>query len=262
MPIALNTLNTLADRLESAERERQSIVKITDAHPELDWADAYAIQYELRRRRLARSHRLVGLKMGLTSFAKMKQMGVEQPIYGFLTDDYVRPDGGLVEVDQLIHPKVEAEIAFVLKKPLRGPGVHVGQVLDATDFIVPAVEIIDSRYRDFKFDLKSVVADNCSSARFVTGGRARRVDELDLRTLGIVIEKNGVVIGTAAGAAVLGHPAASVAMLANLLAKRDEHIPAGCFVMTGGATEAYAVERGDHILVRYQDIGTVSLRFG
>lgn len=269
MPLRLNTtmqlehriIQALAERLESAERNRADVTKITDDHPDMDWGDAYAVQYEIRRRKLERGSRLVGLKMGLTSFAKMKQMGVEQPIYGFLVDDYVRPDGGAVEFDQLIHPKIEAEIAFVLREPLQGPGIHIGDVLAATDFIVPAVEVIDSRYRDFKFDLKSVVADNCSSARFVTGGHARRVDELDLRTLGIVVEKNGAVIGTAAGAAVLGHPAASVAMLANMLAERGEHIPAGCFVMTGGATEAYAVEPGDVINVRYQDIGSVSLRF-
>jgi 2-oxo-3-hexenedioate decarboxylase len=261
MQLTQQQIDTLAQRLEEAELGRHDVTKITDEHPEMDWEDAYAIQYAIRQRKLERGSRLVGLKMGLTSFAKMKQMGVEVPIFGFLVDDFVRPDGGVVEFDQLIHPKIEAEIAFVLKSDLRGPGCHVGDVLAATDFIVPAVEVIDSRYRDFKFDLKSVVADNCSSSRFVTGGRARRVDELDLRALGIVIEKNGEVIATAAGAAVLGHPAASVAMLANMLAERGEHIPAGTFVMTGGATEAYAVQAGDAITVRYQDIGTVSFRF-
>jgi len=261
MQLTASTVRSLAEHLENAELQRADVLKITDEHPAMDWEDAYAIQYEIRRRKLERGSRLVGLKMGLTSFAKMKQMGVPHPIYGFLVDDFVRPDGGVVEFDQLIHPKIEAEIAFVLKSALRGPGCHIGAVLAATDFIVPAVEVIDSRYRDFKFDLKSVVADNCSSSRFITGGRARRPDELDLRTLGMVIEKNGQVIATAAGAAVLGHPAASVAMLANMLAARGEEIPAGTFVMTGGATEAYAVERGDAITVRYQDIGSVSFRF-
>ncbi len=255
------TIRSLAEHLENAELQHTDVLKITDDHPDMDWEDAYAIQYEIRRRKLQRGSRLTGLKMGLTSFAKMKQMGVPNPIFGFLVDDFVRPDGGTVDFDKLIHPKIEAEIAFVLKSPLRGPGCHIGDVLAATDFIVPAVEVIDSRYRDFKFDLKSVVADNCSSSRYVTGGRARQAHELDLRTLGIVIEKNGEVIATAAGAAVLGHPAASVAMLANMLAERGEEIPAGTFVMTGGATEAYAVAKGDAITVRYQDLGSISFRF-
>jgi len=261
MQLTPQQIDALAAHLETAELERFDVTKITDDHPSMDWEDAYAIQYAIRQRKLDRGSKLVGLKMGLTSFAKMKQMGVSSPIFGFLVDDYVRPDGGVVEFDQLIHPKIEAEIAFVLRSDLRGPGCHIGNVLAATDFVIPAVEVIDSRYRDFKFDLKSVVADNCSSSRFVTGGRARKVEDLDLKALGIVIEKNGDVIATGAGAAVLGHPAASVAMLANMLAERGEYIPAGTFVMTGGATEAYSVAAGDTITVKYQDIGTISFRF-
>jgi 2-oxo-3-hexenedioate decarboxylase len=134
-------------------------------------------------------------------------------------------------------------------------------VLAATDFVVPAVEIIDSRYRDFKFDLKSVIADNTSASRFVVGGRMRSVDELDLRTLGVVLEKNGKIVAMAAGAAVVGHPLNAVAMLANHLGARGEEIPAGSFIMTGGVTEAIAVEAGDHVAVRFQDLGTVSMRF-
>ncbi len=261
MQLPQATIEQLAEQLESAELLCSDILKITDDHPQMDWEDAYAIQYELRRRKQAQGHRLVGLKMGLTSFAKMRQMGVENPIYGFLSSDYVCPDGGNVDCSRLIHPKVEAEIAFVLHTALKGPNCTVADVLAATDFVIPAIEVIDSRYRDFKFDLKSVVADNCSSSRFVTGGHARRVQDVDLRSLGIVLEKNGEVIATAAGAAVLGDPAASVAMLANMLAERDEYIAAGTFVMTGGATEAYSVEPGDSVTARFQDIGSVSLRF-
>ena len=254
-------IETLAEQLETAELRAHDVLKITDDYPHMSWADAYAIQYAIRARKLARGHKLAGLKMGLTSRAKMRQMGVENPIFGFLMDYFAVPDGGEIDTSALIHPKIEAEIAFVTKAPLRGPGCNVNDVLAATDFVLPAVEIIDSRYRDFKFDLKSVIADNCSSSRFVTGGRARSVDELDLKSLGIVIEKNGEVIACAAGAAVLGHPAASVAMLANMLAERGEEIPAGTFIMTGGATEAYSVQAGDVVTVRYQDIGSVSMRF-
>jgi 2-oxo-3-hexenedioate decarboxylase len=227
----------------------------------MDWDDAYAIQDEIRRRKEARGNRTAGLKCGLTSFAKMKQMGVETPVFGFVSDYMARPDGSEIKVSELIHPKVEAEICIVTKAPLRGPGCHVGTVMAAVDFVLPAVEVIDSRYRDFKFDLKSVIADNTSSSRFVVGGRPRDLDELDLRTLGVVLEINGEVRTMAAGAAVLGHPLAAVAMLANHLGARGQEIPAGTFVMTGGVTEALAVQPGDAVSVRFQDLGTVSMRF-
>jgi len=227
----------------------------------MDWDDAYAIQAEIRRRKESRGHKTVGLKAGLTSFAKMKQMGVESPVFGFVSDYMSCPDGGAIHTAELIHPKVEAEICVVTKAALRGPGCHVGAVMAAIDFVVPAVEIIDSRYRDFKFDLKSVVADNTSASRFVIGGRSRDVGELDLRTLGVVLEKNGEIVAMAAGAAVLGHPAVAVAMLANHLAERGEEIPAGSFIMTGGVTEAISVKAGDSVAVRFQDLGTVSMRF-
>ena len=191
----------------------------------------------------------------------MMQMGVDTPVFGFVSDYMARPDGGEIRMDELIHPKVEAEICIVTKAPLRGPGCHMAAVLAAIDFVVPAVEVIDSRYRDFKFDLKSVVADNTSASRFVVGSRLRAVDELDLRTLGVVLEKNGRIVAMAAGAAVLGHPLTAVVMLANHLGARGQEIPAGTFIMTGGVTEAIAVAAGDHIAVRFQDLGQVSMRF-
>ncbi len=261
MKLAQETINELAAHLEQAELKAQDVVKITDAHPDMDFDDAYAIQYAIRKAKLARGQKLAGLKMGLTSHAKMAQMGVETPIYGFLMDYMARGDGEEIRSDELIHPKVEPEIAFVTKTDLRGPGCHIGDVLAATDFVVPAMEVIDSRYRDFKFDLKSVIADNTSSSRFVAGGQARDPRELDLRTLGVVLEKNGEVVSTGAGAAVLGHPANSVAMLANMLGVRGEYIPAGTFIMTGAGTEAVAVAKGDTVTARFQELGSVSVRF-
>ena len=255
------TILKLADHLETAELKAYDVTKITDDHPDMDWDDAYAIQDEIRRRKEARGNKTVGLKAGLTSFAKMKQMGVEVPVFGFVSDYMSSPDGAEIKTSELIHPKVEAEICVVTKAPLSGPGCHLGAVMAAIDFVVPAVEIIDSRYRDFKFDLKSVIADNTSASRFVIGGRPRNLDELDLRTLGVVMEKNGEVVAMAAGAAVLGHPLAAVVMLANHLGARGQEIPAGTFIMTGGVTEAIAVKAGDNVAVRFQDLGTVSMRF-
>lgn len=261
MTLHANTIAGLAEHLDTAEQAARDVTKITDEYPDMDWADAYAIQDAIRRRREARGLRTVGLKAGLTSFAKMKQMGVDVPVFGFVSADMARPDGGEIQTAELIHPKVEAEICVVTKAPLRGPGCHIGDVMAAVDFVVPAVEVIDSRYRDFKFDLKSVVADNTSAARFVVGSRMRALDELDLRALGVVLEKNGRIVAMAAGAAVLGHPLTAVAMLANHLGARGQEIPAGSFVMTGGVTEAIAVQAGDHVNVRFQDLGSVSMRF-
>lgn len=251
----------LAEHLENAELQAHDVTKITDDYPEMSYDDAFDIQWEIRRRKEARGNKIVGLKMGLTSWAKMKQMNVENPCYGFLADYFSCPDGSAVDTSKLIHPKVEAEIAFVTKKPLKGPGCHIGDVLAATDFIIPAVEVIDSRYRDFKFDIKSVIADNSSSTRFITGGQMALPQDVDMRTLGVVLEKNGEVVELGAGAAVLGHPAASVAMLANMFAERDEEIPAGTFIMTGGITAAVAVEAGDSINVRYQGLGSITASF-
>lgn len=261
MTLSSSRVGELAEHLERAELECREVVKITALEPDMDWADAYAVQWAIRARKVARGDRIVGLKMGLTSHAKMRQMGVETPIYGFLADYFSVPDSAELKVSELIHPKIEAEIAFVTKAPLRGPGCSIAHALAAIDFAVPAIEVIDSRYENFRFDLKSVIADNASSSRFVVGGRSRAVEDLDLRTLGVVLDKNGETVALGAGAAVLGHPAASLAMLANLLADRGEEIPAGSFVMTGGITEAIPVTAGDVVTARFQDLGQVSIRF-
>ncbi|MGE8407576.1 MAG: 2-oxo-3-hexenedioate decarboxylase [Pseudomonas sp.] len=261
MPLNTQTIEHLARHLENAERSVSAVHKITDDHPDMDWQDAYAIQDAIRAIKEQRGVRIAGLKMGLTSHAKMRQMGVVDPIHGFITDYGSVPEGGVIDTRELIHPKVEAEIAFVTSRALSGPGCHVGTVLAATAFVLPAVEVIDSRYENFRFDLKSVIADNTSSARYVLGGQPLPVQGLDLRNLGVVLERNGRIVATASAAAVLGHPAQSVAMLANMLGERGREIPAGTLILTGGVTEAVTVEAGDNINVRFQHLGSVSMRF-
>ncbi|MEJ8810493.1 2-oxo-3-hexenedioate decarboxylase [Variovorax ureilyticus] len=261
MKLDARTIAALAEHLETCELEARDTPKITDEHPQMDWDDAYAIQDAIRRRKTDRGHRIIGLKAGLTSHAKMKQMGVATPVFGFLADNFALPEGGECSVRDLIHPKVEPEIAFVTRRALKGPGCHIGAVLAATDFVLPGIEVIDSRYRDFKFDLKSVVADNTSAARFVVGGRALPASEVDLRTVGIVLEKNGEPVAFGAGAAVLGHPAAAIAMLANHLGARGGEIPAGTLILSGGITEAVAVAAGDSVTLRVQGMGSVGMRF-
>ena len=262
MTLDQSTIRQLAGRLENAELNRQPVTKITDDYPEMDWDDAYSIQYEIRRRKEERGGKIAGLKMGLTSQAKMRQMGVSEPVYGFLTASGSYADGAEIDSAAFIHPRVEAEVAVMTRTELAGPGCNIGRVLPAMDFVTAALEIIDSRYENFRFDLKSVIADNTSAAGFVSGSVMREADALDLPTLGVVMEKNGEVVETGAGAAVLGHPANSVAVLANMLAARGEVIPAGTFIMTGGITAAVAVDKGDTINVRFQDLGKVSFRMG
>ena len=252
---------TIVGRLERARHETTAIVKVTDDFPGLDLDDAYRAQRLLRDRAIESGARLVGFKMGSTSPSKMKQMGMTKPVYGYLLDSFAVAHGANVRIGELIQPKVEPEIAFVMRHALRGPGCHAALALRATDFVLPAIEIIDSRYRNYAFDLPSVVADNTSSARFVLGSRPSVAGEIDLRTRGVVLEKNGEVVACGAGAAVLGHPAASVAALANLLHAQGEEIPAGAVVLTGGVTEAISVAAGDAISLGVQSLGSVSVRF-
>jgi 2-oxo-3-hexenedioate decarboxylase len=260
MSLASTAIFELADIVDHAATHAAEITKLTDRYPEMTVADGYAVQDELLRRWQAQGRTLAGYKGGLTSKAKMDQMGVRVPAFGMLIADTCIPDGGCVDMSALIHPKVEAEIAFVTSRELAGD-VSIDDVLAATDFVMPAIEVIDSRYENFKFVLPSVIADNTSAARYVVGGAPRRPAGLDLRLLGVVMEINGELVGSAAGAAVLGHPAASVAALVRWLADAGRTLPAGSLVMTGGVTEAVAVKAGDHVTARVQHLGTVGIRF-
>ncbi|ASY44133.1 2-oxo-3-hexenedioate decarboxylase [Sphingobium xenophagum] len=255
-------IEKLTDIVADAQATPHTIAKLTDSYPEMTIEDGYAVQDALLARWESQGRVLVGLKAGLTSKAKMDQMGVTEPSFGMLMGDTIDPDGGVVPTDKLIHPRVEAEIAFVTKADLSGPDLSIDDILAATDFVQPAIEIIDSRFEKFKFDLVSVIADNGSSARFVMGGQPRRPQDVDLRTVGIVLEKNGEIVGTASSGAVLGHPARSIQMLVAWLHGRGRVLPAGSIVLTGGATEAVAVSTGDAIVARYQDMGALSVRIG
>lgn len=251
----------LTDRIEAAQRKATAIPKLTEDFPGMTLGDGYAVQLALLRRWLAEGQRQVGWKAGLTSKAKMDQMGVRVPTVGFLLADFFRPENSVIQTNDLVHPRVECEVAFVTKADLSGPDLTREQVLAATDFVVPAVEIIDSRFAGFKFDLQSVVADNSSSARYVTGGRARLPADVDLSTLGVVIEKNGEAVAMGSSAAVAGHPADAVALVVKVLHEIGQHLPAGSFVMSGGITEAIPVAPGDFVSARFQELGSVSMRF-
>jgi 2-oxo-3-hexenedioate decarboxylase len=261
-PLTPADVDRFAALLHEAEAKALEVDKITNDAAGLSHAEAYAIQRAILARKLAAGGRLAGRKMGLTSPAKMIQMKISDPIHGFLMADGCVADGALLPMKGLIHPKVEAEIAVTTSRELKGPHCTLAEALDAIDYAFAALEVIDSRYRDFKFDLPSVIADNTSAARYVIGAEGVPASGLDLRGIGVVFEKNGDVVATGAGAAILGHPAASLAALVNLLAQAGDVLPAGTLVMLGGVTEAFAVKAGDSVLASVQGVGSVGLRFG
>lgn len=248
-----------AEYLLGAEERVEAVAPITDIEPTLTLEDAYRIQDELLERKLADGERLIGAKIGLTSRAKQESMGVHEPVYAWLTDRMLLPLEAPLSLGDLIHPRAEPEIVFLLRGDLSGPGVSAQAVLDATAAVFCGLEIIDSRYADFRFTLPDVVADNASSSRFVLGGR-RVVPEFDLALEGCVLEVDQELVATAAGAAVLGHPAEAVAQLANALVARGRTLEAGWIVLAGGLTDAQPLVPGRQIEATFARLGRVGLR--
>ncbi|MFA7585142.1 MAG: fumarylacetoacetate hydrolase family protein [Novosphingobium sp.] len=255
-----NVIEKIADIVDEAQSSARAIAKITDAYPTMTVDDGYGVQDVLLRRWLERGREFYGYKAGLTSRAKMVQMGVDVPAFGLMMRDTCDPDGGTIPTAGLIHPRVEAEIAFVMSRDLAGPEVSIEEIYDATDYVQPAIEIIDSRFENFRFDLPSVVADNCSSARLVMGGRPRRPREVDLATLGCVLEINGDPVDFAASGAILGHPAHVIQLLVSWLHGRGQVLKAGTVVLAGAMTAAHAIKPGDAICARFQDMGSINVK--
>ncbi|MHA6250794.1 2-keto-4-pentenoate hydratase [Oceanobacillus sp. CAU 1775] len=254
-----NLIKELANYTHNAEIEKKEIIKITaELHPELSIEDAYLVQEELVRQKLADGQKIVGPKMGITSEAKMKQMNVKDPIYGYVFDYMVVDEGDVVAFEDYIHPKVEPEIGFILSRDLEGPGVTALDVLRATEYVFPALEIIDSRYENFNFTLPDVIADNTSAAGAIFGTNLKRPDNLELDVVGVTLSINGEIKALGAGAAVLGHPANSVARLANMLSKKGEKVKAGQPILTGGLTEAVHLSPGDYVSAKYGGLGDIS----
>lgn len=247
---------SLAQKLVDAEMNRQEVVKLTTEYPELTVEDGYRIQEELVALKLQQGHRIFAAKMGLTSQAKMKQMNVHEPIRGYIFD-YMAIEDGILHLNQLIHPKVEAEIAFVLGQDLEGPGITGAHVLAATKYVVPALEIIDSRYEHFQFTLPDVIADNTSSARVLIGSAWRKPDELELDLVGVTLSINGQLKDLGAGAAVLGHPAHAVAVLANMLARNGRKLRKGELILSGGITGSHPLQEGDVVSAKWGGMGSI-----
>lgn len=249
-------MRDIARSLINAEVEKKEVLKITNEHPDMDVDTAYGVQEQLVQMKLEEGYRILGPKMGLTSQAKMKQMNVSDPIYGYIFD-YMVVNGQEVFMSDFIHPKVEAEIALILGKDIEGPGVTGAQVLAATEYVVPALEIIDSRYQNFQFTLPDVIADNASSSKVVFGSTIMRPGNLELDLVGVTLSINGQIKDLGAGAAVVGHPANSVAMLANMLARKGLKLKAGQVILTGGITGAVLLNVGDSVSAKYDGLGSV-----
>lgn len=248
----------LATIVDQAAQENKPITQLTQNYPKLSLHEAYSIQRASMARRFKRGERLVGMKMGLTSLAKMKQVGVHEPIYGHLTDQMLLSDGGTLYTSKQIHPRVEPEIAFLLKRDIRGP-VSPAQAMLAVDGICAALEVIDSRYERFKFAISDVVADNASSSKFILGSHVVSPSHFDISNVGMIMEINGEAKQIGSSAAIFEHPANSLAKLANMLAERGEYLLAGQIVLAGGATAAEHVQTGDFIRLRTDGLGTVNL---
>lgn len=247
--------------LAEAERRGAPISPLTGTFPAMEVDDAYAIQRMGIAQRMGSGARLMGHKVGLTSRAMQEQFSVDEPDYGHLLSDMFVLEGMTIPASDLCSPRVEPEVAFVLKQGLTGPGITVADVLRATDFILPAIEVIDSRIKDWRITLPDTVADNASSARVVLGANPVPPSRLDLRLIGSVLRKKGKVEETGISGAVLGSPVSALCWLANKLASFEVGLEAGQVVMPGSCTRAVAVGSGDHVRAEFDGLGFVSVRF-
>ena len=255
------SLQALGDELYNALTSQQTIETLSTRHPDLTIEDAYAIQQHLLARRIAQGERVIGKKIGVTSEAVMNMLGVFQPDFGWLTDGMVYNEGEAIPASSLIQPKAEGEIAFLLKKTLKGPGVTAADVIAATQGVMTCFEIVDSRIRDWKIKIQDTVADNASCGVFVLGDRLVDPRDVDLGTCGMVLEKNGEIVATGAGAAALGHPANAVAWLANTLGALGIALEAGEVILSGSLAAMVPVKAGDNLRVSIGGIGSCSVRF-
>jgi 2-keto-4-pentenoate hydratase len=250
-----------AAALLAAARDRRPIPPLTDRWPGLAAEDGYRIQREVVRARLEAGETVVGYKVGLTSRAMQDLLGVDQPDHGPILSAMLVPDGGAVAAGELIQPRVEAEIAFVLGDALEGPGVTALDVLRATAGVVAAIEVIDSRIEGWRIKLADTIADLASSARVVLAGRLVPLDGIDLRLVGCTLERNGEVVATGAGAAALGNPAHAVAWAANTLGALGVRMEPGHVVMPGALHAAVPAEPGDVFTASFDRLGPVTVRF-
>lgn len=266
MALSETIIADLAGQLDQAERTRTQTGHFSALHPEMTIDDGYLIQRAWVKQKLAAGRRVIGHKIGLTSRAMQRSSNITEPDYGALLDDMLFENNSDIPVERFIEPRVEVELAFILGKRLRGPDCTIFDVLKATDYVVPAIEIIDARIArvDQAGRTRKVfdtIADNAANAGVVMGGRPVRPDDVDLRWVSALIHRNGVIEDSGVAAAVLGHPAKGVAWLANKLAPWGEGLEPGEVVLGGSFTAPVFASAGDSFHVDYGPLGSVSARF-
>jgi 2-keto-4-pentenoate hydratase len=250
-----------ADLLLEAYRTRKPIDPLVDLYPGIEFEDSYEIQLLQIAQRLAGGVTVKGHKVGLTSMAMQRQLGVDQPDYGHLLSDMFYLENVAIPAGTFLQPRVEPEVAFVLRRPLQGPGVTIAEAVAAVDFVLPSLELIDSRIRDWRIGILDTIADNASSGGVVLGSTPVPLDALDLRRSGCVLYRNGEVVGTGAGGAVLGSPLNSLVWLANTVGARGIVLEAGHVVLPGSITASVEVEPGDSFTATFAGLGSVTARF-
>ena len=255
------TIEQYGDELYQAFVSRRVIAPLLSREPQIRIEDAYRIQERFIARRLAAGETIVGKKIGATSKPVQDFLGVYQPDFGMLTSGMVFADGDTLDLGQMIQPKAEAELAFVLKHDLKGPGITAMDVIRATDYVVPCFEVVDSRIRDWQIKIQDTVADNASCGVFVLGTTQGDPRRLDITLAGMVLEKNGEVFSTGVGAAVQSSPANAVAWLANTLGELGIPFKAGEVILSGSQSALVPVADGDELVCRVGGLGSCRVKF-
>ncbi|MFT6405659.1 MAG: 2-oxo-hept-3-ene-1,7-dioate hydratase [Marinomonas primoryensis] len=265
--LSTDIIKQCAQHLHQAEKKRVQIRQISLDYPDIEIDDAYAIQSEWLKIKLAEGRSIIGHKIGLTSRAMQQSSQIDEPDYGTLLDDMLYHDGCEIDTDKFIVPRIEVELAFILKKPLKGPNCTMFDVYNATDYVVPALELIDARSQSIDPETKrprlvyDTISDNAANAAIILGGRPIKIDEMDLRWVSAIMMRNGVIEETGVAAGVLNHPANGVAWLANKLAPFNVELEAGQIILGGSFTRPTPARKGDTFTVDYGPLGTVSCYF-
>ena len=249
------------DELYDALINRKAVAPLTDREADITIEDAYQIQQRMIQRRVDAGETIIGKKIGVTSKVVMDMLKVNQPDFGMMTSGMVFNEGEAIDTSTMIAPRAEAEVAFVLKSDLQGPGVTAADVLRATECVVPCFEIVDSRIQDWKIKIQDTVADNASCGVLVLGGLRKSPRDIDLALAGMVLEKNGEVISTSTGAAVQGSPVNAVAWLANTLGSLGIPLKAGEVILSGSQSPLVPVKAGDSLVCSVGGLGSTSVRF-
>lgn len=257
-----NQIIQAGDELFEAMRSQKTLRPFTERYEDISIEDAYHISLRMVERRVASGERIIGKKIGVTSKAVQSMLNVHQPDFGFLTDRMAYSEGQEMPIStELIQPRAEGEIAFILKKDLLGPGITNADVLAATDCVIPCFEVVDSRIEDWQIKIQDTVADNASCGLFILGDRAIDPRKVDLSTCGMVVEKNGEIISTGAGAAALGSPVNCVTWLANTLGQFGIPLKAGEVILSGSLVPLEPVKAGDFMRVSIGGMGSASVKF-